>query len=133
MISTIGFAGLTIEALPGSSPSRGAAGASLKERNLSTIALDRRFIEWRAEVADDPKLLFQFRRASDLPGWDVVGARRRVVLLAEGGSGKTEEMKEQARQRVAAGQFAFYSTAEDVGTDGLEGSLRSADKAALAS
>jgi hypothetical protein len=54
-------------------------------------------------------------------------------LLAEAGSGKTEEMKEQARQRAAAGQFAFYSTAEDVGTDGLEGSLRAADKAGLAS
>jgi len=127
----VGSLGLTIEALPGSSPSRGAAGTSLKERNLSTIALDRRFIEWRADVAVDPENLFQFRRASDLPGWDVVGARRRVVLLAEAGSGKTEEMKEQARQRVAAGQFAFYSTAEDVGTDGLEGSLRSADKAGL--
>lgn len=57
----------------------------------------------------------------------------RIVLLAEAGSGKTEEMKEQARQRVAAGQFAFYSAVEDVGTDGLEGSLRSVDKARLAS
>jgi hypothetical protein len=100
---------------------------------LSTIALGRRFIEWREGDSTDPETLLRFRPSADLPGWDVVSARRRVVLLAEAGSGKTEEMKEQARQRVAAGQFAFYSTVEDVGTDGLEGSLRSVDKARVAS
>jgi hypothetical protein len=106
--------------------------ASLGERKLTTIALERRFIEWREGDGTDPETLVRFKSA-DLPGWDAVCARRRVVLLAEAGSGKTEEMKEQARQRVAAGQFAFYSTVEDVGTDGLEGSLRSVDKARLAS
>jgi hypothetical protein len=100
---------------------------------LSTIALGRRFIEWREGDSTDPETLLRFRPSADLPGWDVVSVRRRVVLLAEAGSGKTEEMKEQARQRVAAGQFAFYSTVEDVGTDGLEGSLRSVDKARVAS
>ena len=64
--------------------------------------------------------------------WDGVLAQRRVVLLAEAGSGKTEEMREQDRIRNAAGQFAVYATVEDVDRDGLEGALGAGDRARLA-
>ena len=65
-------------------------------------------------------------------GWDDLLAKRRVVLLAEAGSGKTVEMAEQARLQTEAGRFAFYATVEDVGQDGLESALRAADRARLA-
>lgn len=64
-------------------------------------------------------------------GWPDLLAKRRVVILAEAGSGKTEELTEQARLQTAAGKFAFYATVQDVGRDGLEGALRAADRARL--
>ena len=64
--------------------------------------------------------------------WGSVLARRRIVLLAEAGSGKTEEMREQTRVRSATGQFAVYATVEDVDRDGLEGALGAADRARFA-
>ena len=43
-------------------------------------------------------------------GWEDLLPKRRVVVLAEAGSGKTEELKEQARLKLAAGQFVFSAT-----------------------
>jgi len=40
-------------------------------------------------------------------------------------------MREQARLRVANGQFAFFATVEDVGEDGLEGALRATERPRL--
>jgi hypothetical protein len=95
---------------------------------LTTIALDRRFFEWRKGELSDPDLVLRWGLTKDLMPWDGVLARRRIVLLAEAGSGKTEEMREQARVRTATGQFAVYATVEDVDRDGLEG--RSAQRIA---
>lgn len=64
-------------------------------------------------------------------GWPELLAKRRVVVLAEAGSGKTEELLEQARLQTAAGKFAFYATVQDVGRDGLEHVLRPPDRARL--
>ncbi len=64
-------------------------------------------------------------------GWDELLAIRRVVILAEAGSGKTEELRERARLLLAAGKFAFYATVQDVGRDGLESALRLADRRSL--
>jgi hypothetical protein len=41
-------------------------------------------------------------------------------------------MREQARQRTVAGQFAFFATVEDVDRDGLDGALGAADRTRLA-
>ena len=65
--------------------------------------------------------------------WETVSARRRVVILAEAGSGKTTEMREQVRIRTAAGQFAVYAAVEDIGRDGLDDALGAADRARLRS
>jgi hypothetical protein len=99
---------------------------------LTTIALDRRFFEWRKGELSDPDLVLRWGLTKDLMPWDGVLARRRIVLLAEAGSGKTEEMREQARVRTATGQFAVYATVEDVDRDGLEGALGAADRARFA-
>lgn len=100
---------------------------------MTTIALDRRFLEWREGELSDPDLVLRWGRTEDLTPWDGVLTRRRVVLLAEAGSGKTEEMREQARIRSAAGQFAVYATVEDVDRDGLDGALGAGDRARFAS
>jgi hypothetical protein len=98
---------------------------------VATIALDRRFFEWRDDGLSDPEFLARWGHSKDLMPWNAVLERRRVVLLAEAGSGKSEEMREQARLRTAAGQFAVYGTVEDVGRDGLEGALVAGDRARL--
>ena len=98
---------------------------------MTTVALDRRFYEWREDA--DGLANSQYRAAAGLSdgmlGWPVLLAKRRVVILAEAGSGKTEELTEQARMQAAAGKFAFYATVQDVGRDGLESALRPADRA----
>src|SRR5450755_3350183 len=65
-------------------------------------------------------------------GWEDLLARRRVVILAEAGSGKSTEMAERARLSRAAGRLAFHAAVEDVGRDGLEGALSSSSRASLA-
>lgn len=100
---------------------------------MPTVALDRRFYEWREDA--DGLAHSRYRAAAGLSdgmlGWPDLLAKRRVVILAEAGSGKTEELTEQACLQTAAGKFAFYATVQDVGRDGLESALRPADRARL--
>jgi len=100
---------------------------------VTTIALDRRFYEWREDA--DGLALSRYRAAAGLSdgmlGWPDLLAKRRVVILAEAGSGKTEELTAQACLQTAAGKFAFYATVQDVGRDGLDSALRPTDRARL--
>jgi hypothetical protein len=100
---------------------------------MTTVPLDRRFYEWREEA--DWLAHSQSRAAAglsdDMLGWPDLLAKRRVVILAEAGSGKTEELTEQARLQAASGKFAFYATVQDVGRDGLDIALRPADRQRL--
>ena len=100
---------------------------------MTTVALDRRFYEWREDA--EGLANSRYRAAAGLSdgmlGWPDLHAKRRVVILAEAGSGKTEELTEQARLQTAAGKFAFYATVQDVGRDGLESALRPSDRARL--
>ena len=95
---------------------------------MPTIALNRQFFEWREGKFSDPDLILRLGGSADLLSWESISARRRVVILAEAGSGKTVEMREQARRRTEAGQFAFYATLEDVGHDGLDSALRPGER-----
>ena len=56
---------------------------------MPTIPLNRRFIEWREDSHSDPDLWALFKFSGGFT-WDELLRRRRVVLLAEAGSGKTE-------------------------------------------
>lgn len=100
---------------------------------MTTVALDRRFYEWHEDA--DGFAHSRYRAAAGLSdgmlGWSDLLKKRRVVILAEAGSGKTEELKEQARLQTAAGKFAFFATVQDVGRDGLENALRLADRERL--
>jgi len=100
---------------------------------MAHIGLDRQFFPWEEGELSDPDAVLRLGRSVDLLSWGSVSARRRVVVMAEAGSGKTAEMREQARLRSEAGKFAFYATVEDVGDDGLEDSLKSEDRTRLVS
>lgn len=98
---------------------------------MPTIDLDRRFVEWNdEEKAVDPDVMAEYGFGQLT--WQQLGERRRVVVLAEAGSGKTEELKAEARRHTAAGQFAIYAKLQDVGRNGLQRSLRYADQSRLA-
>ncbi|HME21397.1 MAG TPA: hypothetical protein VKI44_08625 [Acetobacteraceae bacterium] len=98
---------------------------------MTTIDLDRRFVPWddKDGSAIDAYAMSGWSRYSD--DWPNLLKKRRVVILAEAGSGKTEELRERARLLTQAGQFAFYATVQDVGDDGLDGALRQADQVRL--
>ena len=92
---------------------------------MTFINLDRRFIEWREKHATpDASYAFHLEISLGGLGWDDLLKRRRVIILAEAGSGKTEEMKEQAARITSSGKAAFYARVQDVGREGLEGALR---------
>jgi hypothetical protein len=98
------------------------------------IPLDRRFFEWQEKEHDelsDPDLLARFGLSDGAKSWDDLVERRRVVILAEAGSGKTEEMEEQTRRLNAEGRAAFYATVQDVGRLGLDSALSVADRSRL--
>jgi hypothetical protein len=94
-----------------------------------TIELNRRFVECHDEKSD-PDLVSRFGEAT--LGWNDLLKLRRVVFLAEAGSGKTTEMMARARQQLDAGHPSFYATLEDVGRGGLESALPLADRTRLA-
>jgi hypothetical protein len=95
---------------------------------LTTIALNRRFVEWREGALDIASYRIAAGLSDGTVGWQELLARRRVVLLAEAGSGKTTEMLEQTRLQRAAGRYAFYATVQDVGRDGLAKGLGQAHR-----
>jgi hypothetical protein len=95
-----------------------------------TVELNRRFVRYDDERSD-PDLIAQFGRTDGTLGWDDLLAKRRVVFLAEAGSGKTTEMEARARALAAEGRTEFYATVEDVGRRGMEAALRHSDRARL--
>jgi hypothetical protein len=99
---------------------------------MISIELDRQFVEVAEGKETDPDMVARFGRLTGgALDWKDLLTRRRVVLLAEAGSGKTTEMTAHARQQAEAGEYSFYSTVEDVGQRGLVRALRVADRALL--
>jgi hypothetical protein len=97
-------------------------------RAAVAIDLNRRFVECREGNQSDPDLVARFGRTSETLGWDKLLRKRRVVFLAEAGSGKTTELVAQSRAIPPETGDAFYATVEDVGRLGLEGALRSVER-----
>ena len=52
-----------------------------------TIELDRRFVEFREDEQSNADLVARFGLTDGTLGWPDILARRRVVFLAEAGSG----------------------------------------------
>jgi hypothetical protein len=90
---------------------------------MTFVALDRRFIVWNEKDPDAPMRLSFRELREEGQTWEKLIAHRRVVVLAEAGSGKTEEMRAQARALSAKGIFAFHAALEDVARNGLDDAL----------
>ena len=82
------------------------------------VDLDRRFTSLPERLVHGAEELDSFSGfGSDLTWSDVLN-RRRVVILAEAGSGKTRELEEKAKQLSRSGKTGFFATVEDVGKSG---------------
>ena len=80
------------------------------------IDLQRRFRDLTKAELEDPELLASMNdRAFGSPtGWPELLKHERILLLAEAGSGKTIEMREQAKSLVSEGKFAFFVALESL-------------------
>jgi hypothetical protein len=103
----------------------------MRSKPAVAIELDRRFVQCGDDERSDPDLVVHFGLSTGTLGWDDLLAKRRVVLLAEAGSGKTTEMRARARVLADGGRTTFYATVEDVGRSGMEAALRYSDRARL--
>jgi len=90
---------------------------------MAFIPLDRSFIEWTSDTR--PEL-----EAWRIPGFDSaplkwldILARKRVVVLAEGGSGKSTEFGALHRSLIGEGKHSFELTVKKAGERGVAGSL----------
>jgi hypothetical protein len=95
---------------------------------MSVIDLDRRFVEWLGKSESGPDVVARFGLSGQGLSWADLRKRRRVVLLAEAGSGKTKELERQADELRSQGSFAFYIPVQDVGAEGLRNALFASDR-----
>jgi hypothetical protein len=98
---------------------------------MKFIELARRFRNITEQDFDNPELLASFGEQIYHYGtddWEKLLESRRVVLLAEAGSGKTEEMKAQADKLKKQGQYAFYADLASLDRDSLPDLLSADDE-----
>jgi hypothetical protein len=100
---------------------------------VTHVALDRRFVAWRDEDESSPiQRIRDPQLYADDIDWKELQKRQRLVILAEAGSGKTDELRAQARAIEAKGEFAFYTTVKSAGIEGFAESLPNAAREQLA-
>ena len=83
---------------------------------MSFIDVHRRFHELTESELEDFESLVPWSETgfgADI-GWTELLQHARVVLLAEAGAGKTDEMREQARRLVEDDRFAFFIPLESL-------------------
>ena len=86
------------------------------------IDLKRRFREPTDEELEDVErfaFLNDYAFQSGVIGWSKLLTYSRVILLAEAGSGKTEEMKQQKKKFVEQDNFAFFVELESLDREPL--------------
>lgn len=94
------------------------------------MELDRRFVEHTGKGSSQS---FEFYGSPhNAMGWPDLLKRRRAVVLAEAGSGKSEEFKLQAAALSEAGEAVFLQTVTEAAEKGFEASLRKGAREALA-
>lgn len=96
---------------------------------MAFIDLDRTFRPVAADDLGDPEVMAALDDSSLLKGdsWTVVLEYLRVVLLAEAGSGKTMEMKAQARRLSGTGKCAVFIPIEELADQDIDAVLEPAD------
>ena len=82
------------------------------------VDLQRRFHEFSDSELEDIESLLAWSGSEFGPdiGWSELLQYARVILLAEAGSGKSDEMREQARHLTGEGRFAFFIPLESLGS-----------------
>ena len=82
------------------------------------VDLQRRFHELSDSELEDTESLLVWSGSNFGPdiGWSELLQYARVILLAEAGSGKSDEMREQARHLTEEGRFAFFIPLESLGS-----------------
>lgn len=98
---------------------------------INTVSLNRRF----RRATENDERPFRGLFGSDFtlyPTWRDLLEMRRVVVLAEAGSGKSTEFESQCAALKADRKFAFSASVRDVAQAGLAGALVPAERARLA-
>ena len=94
---------------------------------MAFVELDRSFFP--LHIDQQPSLEFGRlwgRKLGGWLGWKDLHGHRRVVLLAEASSGKSEEFKNQVKQLDAEDKAAFYLPIEELADQGFEAALHAA-------
>ena len=87
------------------------------------VDLNRRFHEWTNKEPPDPEMQRALGLTDSGVDWEELLSKRRVVVLAEAGSGKSTEFAERARLTAQSHPYVFHTSVQDVGVDGLDGAL----------
>nr|WP_281124947.1 hypothetical protein [Sphingomonas sp. AR_OL41] len=95
--------------------------------SASHVDLQRRFRPATDEEGRQFDGLFD-RSVTRDPGWPGLLEKRRVVVLAEAGSGKSAEFERTCATIRATGAFAFATTVRDVAMSGLPAAFVPADR-----
>jgi hypothetical protein len=90
---------------------------------VPVVDLNRRFHEWNEKDPPDPEMRRVWGLDDGGVGWEQLLTRRRAVVLAEAGSGKSTEFAERAKLTVQSHAYVFHASVEDVGREGLDGAL----------
>lgn len=96
------------------------------------VDLDRRFQSMSETDAEQLEVLDMFPEYRSGLKWTDILLKRRVVILAEAGSGKSRELEHQAIKLREQGKIAFLAALEDVGKIGLEQALLAGHEAFIA-
>jgi hypothetical protein len=82
---------------------------------MAYVNLSRLFNEIPTSINNERDISeFYTNSQSKGKGWDSLLKKSRVVILAEAGSGKTAEIKEQSRTLLKEGEYSFFLRLEDI-------------------
>jgi hypothetical protein len=91
---------------------------------MDFIDLDRYFVPLKVDQAPSLDIgRFWGPQISGWLAWEELRQRRRIILLAEAASGKTEEFRHQCEALRAAGHPAFFLRIEELADQGTEMAL----------
>jgi len=92
------------------------------------IQLNRQFVDWGDKDPAEAETRFLMGRLNGSLDWPMLLEKHRVVILAEAGSGKSEELTARAELQRNAGSYAFYTTVQEVAREGLPVCLNAEDR-----
>ena len=90
---------------------------------MNFVELDRLFAPVRKDQQSSLELEIWSRKVGGWLDWGEMLAHRRVVLLAEASSGKTEEFRNQQKILSSQGKPAFFIRIEEPADQGFEAAL----------